>query len=130
MDQLAGILFKVDMVDLNAMQRPAHDQRLARLRDLVRFRQVGIEIVLAIELRTLVRSPARGKTDFNDVFDRLLVGDRKRPGMAHTDRADVHVRMFLVRIVQRIAEHLCPRLKLGVNLKSNGWLVIVHKCVE
>ena len=46
--------------------------------------------------------------------------------MAHAHRAHVHVRMLLVRIVQRIAEHLRPRLELRVHLEADGWLIIAH----
>ena len=104
--------------------RPPLRQRDVVLADLVALRQVGVEVVLAVEDRARRDLALERRGDHQRVADRLLVGHRQRPGMAEADRAGVDVRLVAER-QRAAAEHLRPRRELDVDLEPDHGLVAV-----
>ncbi len=93
--------------------------------ELVALRDVGVEIILAVELGEVGEPPSERESDAKHMTDGFLVHHGERAGMSHADRADVHVRPHLVGVVLRITEHLRPRLQFSMDFEANGKHVIV-----
>src|SRR3989344_6587568 len=105
MDQCAGVLFQMDAGDTYAQKLPAGHERLVVLRDLVALRQVGVEIVLAVELGYGRDLAAQSQSDLQNMRHRLLVYGRQSPRVAEANRADVRVWPCRLWIVPGVAEH-------------------------
>lgn len=56
----------------------------------------------------------------------FFVYDRQRAGEAHTNGTDVYIGACLIRIIQRVAKHLCLRFELRMDFKANGRDVGFH----
>ena len=98
MDALAGILFQMDAFYPNPPcdARPHVDQHFAlahdgmiQLADLVSLRQIGVEIVLAIEGRAQVDRGFQAESRAHRLFDTELVDDGQHPGHGGVDEGDV-----------------------------------------
>ncbi len=70
------------------------DDRILELRDLVALRQVGIEIVLAVEDRTLVDLRLQAETGAHRLADAFLVDNRQHAGHRGIDERDIAVGRF------------------------------------
>ena len=124
-DELGRVLLEVHAVDAHVAQPPAAAQGLVVLADLVALRQVGIEVVLAVEDRPRRELAAQRQPDHQAVVDRLGVGHRQRAGQAEADRAGARVRRLAERQLAA-AEHLRPRAELDVDLQADDGLVVGH----
>src|SRR3989344_4437631 len=120
MDQCAGVLFQRDGGDTYAQKLPAGHERLVVLRDLVALRQVGVEIVLAVEFADRRDFAAQGQADLQDVLHGLLVDGRQGTRVAEAHRADVHVRTFFLWVIQAVAKHPGLGLQLRMDLQADG----------
>src|SRR6478752_873738 len=97
---------------------PAGTERLVVLADLVRLRQVGIEVVLAVEDSALGDGAVEREPELDRLFDRAPVRYGQRTGEGKTDWADVRVRRIAVGVATA-AEHLRLRLQLHVDLEPD-----------
>src|SRR5579863_166886 len=100
----------------------AFAQRHVILRDLVILGHVGIEVILAIELREARNLGTKGETGLDRQLDRRLVRNRQCSGQTETNRTDFRVR-FAAKLVLAPAKHLRLRFKLNVTLKPNDSFV-------
>ena len=75
---------------------PARAERLVVLADLVRLRQVGIEVVLAVEHGALGDLAVEREPELDRLLDRAPVRHRQRAREGEADRADVRVRRIAV----------------------------------
>ena len=93
-------------------------ERLVVLADLVRLRQVGVEVVLAVEHGAVGDLAAEREAEPDRPLDRLPVRHRQRAREGKADRARVRV---LGRAVagRAAAEHLRPRAQLDVDLEAD-----------
>ena len=98
-------------------------ERLVVLGDLVALRQVGIEVVLAVEDRVLDDAAAERVAEEDRHLDRAPVWHGQRAGVRETDGARARV---LGREVLELAaaEHLRPRLQVDVDLEADDRLPI------
>src|SRR5690606_11611407 len=126
-DQLARILFQVQALDADVEEAAvlglhldhalAHDG-VIQLADLIAGRQVGIEVVLAVELALQIDLGAQAQTRLHRLLNAVLVQGRK-----HTGEAGVDQRHLLVRPgaeADRCArEQLGVRGHLGVDLQTH-----------
>ena len=102
--QLARILLDMDALDADRLGRGigvllveadldralAH-QRVIELADLITLRQIGIEIVLAVEPRPAVDLRADRHAGAHRLADALLVGDGQHAGHCGIDKADLRI---------------------------------------
>ena len=93
-------------------------ERLVVLGDLVALRQVGIEVVLAVEDRVLDDAAAERVAEEDRHLDRAPVRHGQRPGVREADGARARV---LGREVLELAaaEHLRLRLQVDVDLEAD-----------
>ena len=92
------------------------------LRDLVALHQVGVGVVLAVELGELADVAVEGEAGADDVLDGLLVDDGEGAGHGEADRADAGVGVILLVVSGARAEHLALGEQLGVHLKADDGL--------
>ena len=96
MEQLGYILLQVDAGDADppcsAVNLDGHPavlgDGLVVLGDLVPFHEIGIGVVLAIELGVLGDGAVQGQAGHHHEFYRLSVDDRKHTGHTQADWAD------------------------------------------
>ena len=81
------IRFSVDF----KLHLAVHAKGLVILRHLVRFRQVGVKVIFAVELANGRNFAAEGKTGPNGILHRFLIQNRQRPGQPQTNGAYVRV---------------------------------------
>ena len=133
--RLARVLFDVDArqpaLAARAVVEPvAHHAALRErhvvLRDLVILGHVGIEIVLAVELRVRGDLRAEREPRANHVLERLRVGHGQRARQRETHRAHVRVRLAAER-VGATAEHLRLGLELDMALDPDNRFVLVEQ---
>ena len=133
MHELARVLLDVDARDANALlarfrlhhQVPADAQRQVILADLVRFGQVGIEIILSVLLGVTRNRAARRQPCQHRVMHHLPIEHRQRAGKAHTDRAALRVRRC-AEGRRAGAEDFGLRFQLHMNLQADDHFVSVH----
>ncbi|MNL36124.1 hypothetical protein D3C87_1581920 [compost metagenome] len=103
--RLAGILFQVQALDANldilelalAVRTERDDDlaladdRVLELRDLIALRQVGIEIVLAVEDRALVDLRLEAKTGAHGLGHAFLVDHGQHAGHGRVDQRNVGI---------------------------------------
>src|SRR5262249_44825813 len=126
MERLAGVLLHVHAQDAAAARLPVHlevelamlAQRLVVLRDLVALRQVGIEIVLAIEFRLLANATAEPESGLDGEIERVLVQYRQYAGLRGADRADSRIGNAAESDFTS-AEQLGIRCELHVHLETD-----------
>src|SRR4029453_7225142 len=90
-DHLCGVLLEMGSVDANIAQPAVDCQGFVVLADLVALRQVGIEVVLAVEDRPGRDVALERRRDHQGVADRMLVDRRQTAGMPETDRTCVDI---------------------------------------
>ena len=130
-EQLAGVFLEVDAGDAAAARLAPHieiemaapAERQIVLRDLVALRQVGIEIVLAIELGKLRDFAVQRQRGADGRLDRPPVDHRQRARQPEADRAGVRVRWSRQVVGGTAAEHLALRQHLGMDLQPDDDLV-------
>ena len=127
MDQLAGILLKVQTLDADVEEAAVfgldldhaltHD-RMIELADLITSRQVRIEVVLAVELRLQVDLRPKAQTRFHSLLDAELVEGRQHAGEASIDQRDLLVRTR-AEADSRAGEQLGLRSDLSVDFQTH-----------
>src|SRR5205823_4162943 len=98
-------------------------ERLVVLADLVRLRQVGVEVVLAVEDRALGDLALEREPELDALLDRAAVRNRQRPRKREADGAGLRVRCA-AEAVLAAAEHLRARLQLHVDLEADDGLPV------
>ncbi len=102
--QLARILFDMDPFDPDDLvlgnagllvgidqQLPFTHQRVVELADLVALRQIGIEVVLAVEPRPLVDLRLDRHAGAHRLADALAIGHGQHAGHCRIDEADLRI---------------------------------------
>ena len=99
--RLAGVLLEVDALDPHLARDPRPevddhlalaDDRVVELADLVALRQVGVEVVLAVEAREAVDRRLQPEPGPHRLLDAEAVDHRQHPRHRRVDQADVGVR--------------------------------------
>src|SRR5262249_41674728 len=94
--------------------------------DLVRLRQVGVVVVLAVEDCALGDLAVERDTELDALLDGPPVRNGQRTRERKADRADVRVRLR-AELVRAATEHLRPRLELHVDLEpDDGFPAAAH----
>ena len=132
MEQLGRVLFEVGAGDpdsprltIDVDREPAVDaERQVVLRDLVALEQVGIGVILAVELRRFGVLAVQGLAGHQRVLHRALVNDGEHPGQCEADGAHVGVGLGARVVGTAAAEHLALRLQLDVGLEPDDRLVV------
>ena len=100
MDQLAGVLLHVELVDTDGLlpaglgvdgELAVADDGEIELGDLVGLGEVGVEVVLPVEPAGPGDLPVQGQAHLHGVLQHLLVDHRQGAGHAHAHRAAVGV---------------------------------------
>ncbi len=122
-DELARVLLQVDAPDADApaveLEMTVDAHREVVLADLVALRQVGIHVVLAIELRVTRNLTPERDRGLEAGLDRRLVDHGQHPRKAQADLADVGVRRVAEPADGAAAEHLAARGRLHVHLHAD-----------
>ena len=103
-----------------------HDRQF-ELADLIALRQIRVEIILAVENRTLSHLRADRETELSRADHRFAVQDRKGARQRHIDRAGVRIRFTAEAVVSR-GENLRMGRELNVSLKTNDHFPL-HVCL-
>ncbi len=99
-DRLAGVLFEVDALDAHPARhaRPHVDDHLAladdrvvELRNLVALRQVGVEVILAVEGGDQIDLGLQTQPGAHRLLDAIVVDHRQHPRHRRVDEGDVGV---------------------------------------
>ena len=125
-DQLGRVLLQVDSMDPYIAQPPAEAERLVVLGDLVALRQVGVEVVLAVEDRARRELRLERHPDHQAEVHGARVRHRQAPRQAEADRAGVRVGGISERQLAA-AEHLRAGLQLDVDLQADHGLELAHR---
>jgi hypothetical protein len=123
-DHLRGVLLEMRTVDADVAEPTVDGEGLVVLADLVALRQVGIEVVLAVEDGSGRHLALERRRDHQPVADRLFVDRRQGPRMTEADRAGVDVGL-IAEGARTAAEHLGPGGELDVDLQPDHRLVAV-----
>ena len=125
MSALARVLLQMRPLHTNngtirQRQRAIDIQRQVILRDLVRLRHVGIEVVLPREHTRTDLAPER-QPDPHRQLHRTTVQHRQRPWQTKRHRIDIRVRL-ITEPVRRRREQLRLRRQLHMHLETNHHL--------
>jgi hypothetical protein len=138
MQGLAGILFQVGARQVDRLfvslvatadldgHRAADHHRELELADLVAFRQVRVEIVLAREHRPLRDFGADRQPEADCAFDRLLVEHRQHTGQRQVDGAGLGIR-FGAEGRRRARENLRDGRQLRMRLDADHHFPLIHR---
>ena len=129
--QLAGVFFEMDAGNAAPPGLAFHVELEATvaaewqivLRDLVALGQIGIEVVLAVELRELRNLAIEGERGADGRLDRPSVDHGEGARESEADRAGVGIRRRRQVVGGAAAEHLALGQHLGVDLESDHDLV-------
>ena len=132
MQQLGRILFEMHPHDSSPLslaiqvdlQPAVAGDRQVVLRDLIALDQVGVGVVLPIELVALVDGAIQGQTGEDRGIDSRLVDHRQHAGHPHADRADPRVGRRRLIVGGAVAEHLAAGQELCVDLEADDRLVL------
>ena len=132
MKQLGHVLLEVDARDgygllaaVSLDHEPAAGcDRLVVLGDLIPLHQVGVGVVLAVELRIRRDIAVQGQPGRDDDLDRSAVDDREHAGHSQADLTHIRVRLGVLISGAARAEHLALGQELSVNLQPNDRLVL------
>ena len=130
--RLARVFFQVRALDADAHvtrqhQVPVDVQRLVVLADLIRLRQVGIEVVLTVERARLHRA-IEGESKSNGQFHGLAIEHGQRTRKSQRDGIDVGVRI-IAEAIGATGEQLGCGVELHVNLETDHHLpAIGQRC--
>ena len=119
--------FEIDAARLTVggdLDPAAFDQGQVVLRDLVTLDQVGVRIVLAVELGGVWDLAIQRESSHDGQLDCPAVDDRQDAGHAQADRADVAVRRGASVLARAAAEHFAHGQQLGVNLKPDDRFIL------
>ncbi len=133
--QLARVLLDMDALDADLLDailvllveqnldfaRP--DQRMVELRDLIALRQVGVEVILAVEPAPAVDHRVQRHAGAHRLADALAVGDRQHAGHGRVDQANLAVGLGPER-GRRAGEELGVGDDLGMDLEADHDLPI------
>ena len=130
--QLGDVLFEVDAGDADALgtgigldvQPAMLREGQVVLRNLVALHQVGVVVVLAVELGVFRYVAIQREGRPHGEFDRLLVDDRQRAGQTEAHRADQGVGRCVGVLRVARTEHLAGGKQLRVDFQANHHLVI------
>ena len=134
MGQAGGVFFQVDAGDANASRCAVHldvkvavnAERQVVLGDLVPLHQVGVGVVLAVELGELGDLAVEGQAGADGVVHGLAVDDGQDAGHAQADGADVGVGPGVRVVGGAAAEHFALRAELDVGFEANDGAVGGH----
>ena len=136
--RLAGVLLQVQALDPDRHRVAAvgvdhhfafaHDRRL-ELADLIALRQVGIEIVLAVEHRPQIDLGLQPEPGADRLPDALLVDHRQHAGHRRVDQRHVGVRLA-AESGRRAGEQLRLRGDLGVNLQTDDHFPVAGRAFD
>jgi hypothetical protein len=127
---LAGVLLEMQALDADGARAAVFeveddlalaDDRLLILGDLVAGRQVGVEVVLALEHRDQVDLGPEGQPGSHGLGDARLVRHRQHAGHGRVDERDLAVRLG-PEGVGGAREQLCLGDHLGVHLEPDDRL--------
>ena len=137
-DRLARVLFQVDALDADAAGDAgahvdddlslAHDG-LVQLADLIALRQVGIEIVLAIECAAQVDLGLQAQAGAHRLRHAEFVDDRQHARHGRVDEGHVAVGLG-AKACRRAGKQLGIRCDLGVNLQPDHQLPIALRALD
>ena len=99
------------------------------LRDLVALRQVGIEIVLAVENRAQVDLGFEPEAGANGLRDAFLVDDRQHARHRRIDERDVIIGLAAV-FRARAGKKLGATRHLGVDLQADHELPVARRAAD
>ncbi len=131
-DRLAGVLLEVEPLDADALGRfalgldvevPLADDRVVQLADLVALRQVGVEIVLAVEAADAVDLGVEREPGADRLAHALAVQHGEHPRHGGVDQADLRVGGG-AEARRGAAEQLRLRRDLGVDLEPDDDLPV------
>jgi hypothetical protein len=94
------------------------DDRILVLGDLIALRQVGVEIVLAVEDRAVVDLRLEAKTGAHGLGHAFLVDHRQHAGHRRIDEADIGIG-GLAEFGRGAGEQLRVACDLGVDLQTD-----------
>ena len=106
-------------------KRPSEAERDVVLGDLVPLRKVGIEVVLPVEERPLGDLAVERQAELHGPFDRRRGWGRAASPGVRGRRGRCACSALLAPDVLAAAEHLRPRLELGVDLETDDRLPAV-----
>jgi len=127
--QLAGVLLDMDALDADLfgrlglafqfdLDRTLADQRVVELADLIALRQIGVEIILAIEPRPFVDLGVDRHAGAHRLADAFAVGHRQHAGHRRIDQR--HLRIgFGAEFGRRAGEQFGLRGHLCVHLEPD-----------
>src|SRR3989344_1865741 len=72
---------------------------------LVALREIGVKIILPLKKCLLVNRTIQRQAGQYDFFDRINIRNGQRSRVPKTHRTYVDIGVFLIRVIQRIAEH-------------------------
>src|SRR3989338_5286992 len=114
MDEPPRIFFKMNPRYANRTPPNLNDaaryERVFVLRYLVSFWQVGIKIILTVELGKLRSGPPESQANLNNFFNGFLINNGECSRVSHANSANINIGMFFIRVVQRVAKHLCASI--------------------
>ena len=139
--QLACILLDMDSLDPDPLgrlrslgigrdvDRALADDRVVQLADLIALRQIGVEIILAVEPRPAVDLRVDRHAGTHRLADALAVRYRQHPRHRRVDQADLRVRLS-AETGRRTREQLRIRRDLGVDLEADHDLPVTGRAVD
>ncbi len=142
MHQLAGILLDMDALDADLLgvlvrilvveadhQPSLADQRMVELADLITLRQIGVEIILAIEARPFVDLRVDRHAGAHRLADALAVRHRQHTRHCRIDQRHLRVGLGPERR-RRTGEQLGIGGDLGVYLEADHDLPFAGRAVD
>src|SRR5215470_16247527 len=132
MQQACCIFFEMDARDADALclafelnrEITIPAQRNIVLRDLVALHQIGIRVVLAVELRVLRNRTVEGQGCHNRISDSLLIDYGQYTRHPHTDGAYVRIWRNQGKVRAKTKKKFAFRQKPAVHFKSDEKLKI------
>jgi hypothetical protein len=96
------------------------------LRDLIALHEVGVWVVLAVELGEGGDRAVESEAGKEGLADGFGVDDRECAGHSETDRADVGIWLGVSDVGATAAEHFALCKELGVYFQADGGQVFGH----
>src|SRR5712691_10654705 len=131
MDELARVLLQMHAPDAHLaradLEQTVDAHRQVVLADLIALGQVGIHVVLAVELGVSRDRAVEGEGRLQTGLDRGAVRHGKDAGQAEADLAYVRVRWRIQRSHRAAAEHLRLRLRLDMYLNADHHFPVVRQ---
>ena len=129
-DELARVLFEMHAADADLartdLEQTVDAHRQVVLADLVALGQVGIHVVLAVELGVTRDVAVERERRFQARRYRGAVRHRQDAGQTEADLAHVCVRCCIQRSHRAAAEHLRLRLRLDMDLHADHHFPAAH----